>query len=50
MDWYLYRAVLADPPIYTMRDLKEWVTLKDVMLAHELLDLRLAFEEKAAEK
>lgn len=39
--------MLADPPLYTMRDLREWVTLSDVMDAHELLDLQVAQAEKA---
>lgn len=44
---WLWRPIIADPPIYTMRDLREWVTLADVMDAHEALDLRLAANEKA---
>jgi hypothetical protein len=45
----LYRPVLADPPVYTMADLNAWVTLKHVMDAHELLDLKAAMGERAAE-
>lgn len=38
---------MADPPIYTARCLKEWVTLSDVFDAHEILDLREAMIEQA---
>lgn len=38
---------MADPPIYTARCLKEWVTLNDVFDAHEILDLREAMIEQA---
>jgi hypothetical protein len=47
---FLWRPILADPPIYTQRDLKEWVTLIDVMDANEALDLRGAMTEKATAK
>lgn len=40
--------MLAEPPVYTQRDLQEWVTLSDVFDAHEALDLRGAMNEKAA--
>lgn len=42
--------MLAEPPIYTMKDLREWVTLADVMDAHEMLDLKGAMQEKAEKK
>ena len=45
---WLWRPVLADPPIYTMKDLREWVTLSDVLDAHEALDLKAAMQEMAA--
>lgn len=32
-----------------MRDLREWVTLTDLMDAHEALDLKAAMQERAAE-
>lgn len=44
---WLWRPVLADPPIYTMKDLREWVTLSDVLDAHEALDLKAAMQERA---
>ena len=47
LDWFLWRPILADPPIYTQADLRTWVTLSDVLDAHEALDLRGAFDEKA---
>lgn len=33
--------------MYTMRDLREWVTLSDVMDAHEALDIKAANADKA---
>jgi len=50
LEVFLWRPILADPPLYGMRDLKEWVTLSDVLDAHEALDLRSAMAERAAEK
>lgn len=50
LDLFLWRPVVADPPIYTQRDLYEWVTLKDVFDAHEALDLIAARNEKANEE
>jgi len=47
---WLWRPVLSEPPIYTMRDLREWVTLTDVLDAHEALDIKGAMAEKAAAK
>lgn len=32
--------------MYTMRDLREWVILADVLDAHEALDLKAANSEK----
>ena len=45
----LWRPMLAEPPLFTMRDLREWVTLTDLMDAHEALDLKAAMQEKAAD-
>ncbi len=45
---FLWRPVLAEPPIYTQRDLREWVTISDVLDAHEALDLKAANAEKIA--
>lgn len=45
---WLWRPILSDPPIYTMRDLQTWVTLVDVMDAHEAMDLKAAIAEAAA--
>ena len=44
---WLWRPILADPPIYTIADLRTWVTLSDVMDAHEALDLKGAMAEVA---
>lgn len=40
---------MADPPVYTLADLKTRITLKDVFDAHEMLDLKGAMSEKARE-
>lgn len=48
LDLYLWRPVLAGH--FTHRDLNEWVTLSDLLDAHEVLDLKEAMEERAAEK
>jgi hypothetical protein len=50
LDLFLWRPIIADPPLYTQRDLREWVTLKDVFDAHEALDLKAAKDEKAHEE
>jgi hypothetical protein len=44
---WLWRPIIAEPPLYTMRDLQQWVTLADVMDAHEALDLKSAMRERA---
>lgn len=49
LDLFLWRPVLADPPVYTLSDLRHWVTLTDVFDAHELLDLKGAMAEKASD-
>ena len=36
--------------MYTQADLAQWVTIDDVMDAHEALDLKAAFEEKTDRK
>lgn len=45
----LWRPILADPPLYSMRDLETWVTLRHVMDANEALDLKAAMAEKSSE-
>ena len=35
--------------MYTQRDLREWVTIADVLDAHEALDLKAAESEKVKE-
>lgn len=47
---FLWRPIVADPPIYTLGDLRSWVTLHDVLDAHEALDLKAAIHERAGEK
>jgi len=46
----IWRPILADPPMFTMRDLRQWVTLADLLDAHEALDLKAAMQERASEK
>ncbi len=41
---------MAEPPVYTQRDLREWVTVSDVLDAHEALDLKQANLEKVNTK
>lgn len=50
LDLFLWRPIISDPPMYSMSDLKSWVTLADVFDAHEALDLKGAMAEKATEK
>jgi hypothetical protein len=50
IDYFLWRPILADPQIYTQRDLHSWVTLRDVFDANEALDLIGAREEKSREE
>ena len=44
-----WRPMLAEPPLFTMRDLREWVTLTDLMDAHEALDLKAAMQEMTSD-
>jgi hypothetical protein len=46
----LWRPMLCEPPLFTMKDLREWVTLPDLLDAHEALDLKSAMAERAAER
>jgi hypothetical protein len=45
LNLFLWRPVLAEPPLYTQKDLREWVTLWDAFDAHEALDLKAAMNE-----
>lgn len=47
---WVFRPILADPPLYTMRDLREWVTLDDAMDAHEALNVRAELARRTAPK
>lgn len=47
LNMWLWRPILSDPPVYSQADLRQWVTLSDVMDAHEALDLKAAMQEKA---
>jgi hypothetical protein len=48
LNMFLWRPVLAEPPLYSMSDLRHWVTLSDVFDAHEALDLKAANAEKVS--
>mgnify|MGYP000959768080 FL=1 len=48
LNLFLWRPILADPPLYTQSDLRHWVTISDVLDAHEALDLKAAIAEKSA--
>lgn len=50
LNMFLWRPMISDPPLYTMRDLREWVTLVDVLDAHEALDLKGAMSERVTTK
>lgn len=43
----LWRPVMAEPPIYSLHDLRTWVTMDDVFNANEVLDLKGAMAERA---
>lgn len=42
----LWRPIMSEPPLYTLKDLREWVALDDVFDAHEALNLKEAMAEK----
>ena len=50
LNMFMWRPLLSDPPLLTMRDLNEWVTIKDLLDAHEALDLKSALAERANSK
>jgi hypothetical protein len=47
IDMFLMMPIMRNPPLYTIHDLKTWVTLSDVLDAHEILTLEAAHAEKA---
>ncbi|RIX97187.1 hypothetical protein D3218_19090 [Aureimonas flava] len=47
LNFWLWRPILADPPLYSVGDLETWVTLTHVMDCHEALDLKEASLQKA---
>lgn len=47
LNLFLWRPIIASPPLYTMADLRTWVTISDVLDAHEALDLKGAQAELA---
>ena len=46
---WLFRPIIADPPLYTIADLDR-LTLDDVMDAHEALNIRAELARKSAPK
>ena len=41
VDFYLYRGVIAQPPVCTMRELSDGsISLHDLHIIHEILDLK----------
>lgn len=47
---FLWRPVLAPEPLCTYRDIREWVTITDLLDMHEALDLKAAMAERANAK
>lgn len=45
---WLWRPIIAEPPMYSQKDLREWVTFSDVFDANEALDLKAVIQQKAA--
>ncbi len=43
----LWRLRIAEPPAHTMRDLREWITIGDVLDANEMPVLKAAVAERA---
>lgn len=41
------RPVMHEPPLYTLKDLREWVTIQDVFDAEEIMNLEAAQAEKS---
>jgi hypothetical protein len=47
IDMFIMMPVMRDPPLYSMYDLRTWVTLSDVLDAHEIMTLEAAQAEKS---
>jgi hypothetical protein len=50
LNTYVFRPILADPPLCSLSDIKTVLTLDDLADLHEALDLKDAIAAKAAEK
>jgi hypothetical protein len=50
LNMFLWRPILAEPPLYLPGDLEKWVTIRTVLDCHEALDLKASAAEKAQEK
>ncbi len=46
LDLFLMAPVMRNPPLYGLRDLDRWVTLKHVCDAHEIMKLEAAGAQK----
>lgn len=47
MNSYLHRPLLCDPPMCTLRELQDGTySLEDLMMMHELMDLKAAMAPK----
>lgn len=47
MDIFLHRPLLVDPPMCTLKELEDGTySIEDVLLMHELLDLKLSLQPK----
>lgn len=44
---YLWRPVIAEPPLCTLLDLQSKLTIDDLADLHEVLDLKEAIHERA---
>lgn len=44
---YLWRPVIAEPPLCTFRDLQTKLSIEDLANLHEVLDLKEAIHERA---
>lgn len=47
LNFLLMRPVMHDPPLYTLHDLRTWVTIADVFDAEEIMNLKAAQAEKS---
>ena len=47
MNGYLHRPLLTDPPMCTLKELQDGTySIEDLMMLHELMDLKMAMAPK----